>query len=131
MALLGPDVGSDAAAEALGYAWEHWERVRSMENPAGYLFVVGRNHGRSLSRRPMFPMPRPPDGAEPWVEPALHDAIGSLSERQRVATLLVHGGGWSYAEVADLLGLDRGTVKKHADRGLGKLRSAMEVIVDA
>jgi DNA-directed RNA polymerase specialized sigma24 family protein len=33
--------------------------------------------------------------------------------------------------VADLFGLDRGTVKKHADRGLEKLRSAMEVNVDA
>lgn len=65
------------------------------------------------------------------MEPALPDALASLSERQRVATVLVHGAGWTYAEVAGLFDVDRGTIKKHADRGLEKLRAAMEVNVDA
>lgn len=30
--------GAEATAEALAYAWEHWERVRGMENAAGYLY---------------------------------------------------------------------------------------------
>ena len=131
MALLGPEFGRDAAAEALSYGWEHWERVGAMDNAAGYLFVVGRNRGRRMTTRPVFPPVRRPEDGAPWVEPGLPAALASLSERQLVATLLVHGGGWSYLEVADLLGLDRGTVKKHADRGLEKLRSAMEVNVDA
>lgn len=132
MAALGPDVGGDAASEALGYAWQNWERVQAMENPVGYFFVVGRNTGRrSMRRRPVFPTVSLPEFDMPHVEPGLPDALASLSERQRMATVLVHGGGWTYAELAEMLGLDRGTVKKHADRGLAKLRSALEVNLDA
>ncbi len=35
VATYGPDQGRDAAAEALAYAWEHWERLSKMANPAG------------------------------------------------------------------------------------------------
>jgi RNA polymerase sigma factor (sigma-70 family) len=69
--------------------------------------------------------------SDPGVEPALPAALAGLSDRQRVATILVHGAGWTTAEVADLLGLDRGSVFKHAERGLRKLREALGVITDA
>jgi DNA-directed RNA polymerase specialized sigma24 family protein len=131
MATLGSDLGQDAASEALSYGWEHWERVGAMENPVGYLFTVGRSRGQRLRGRPVFPPAPEPAGGLPWVEPGLPAAIAALSERQRVATLLVHGGDWTYAEVGELMGLDRGTAKKHADRGLAKLRAAMEVDLDA
>ena len=84
-----------------------------------------------MLRRPVFPPVEPDPEDERWIEPGLPAALSALSERQRMATLLVHGGGWSYAEVAELLQVDRGTVKKHADRGLAKLRVAMEVNLDA
>ena len=48
MAALGPELGQDAASEALTYGWQHSERVGSMENPAGYLYTVGRSRGRRL-----------------------------------------------------------------------------------
>lgn len=131
IAALGPDVGSDAAAEALRHGWENWERVAAMANPTGYLFVVGRNAGRRMHKKPVFPAPIPPVDDTPWIEPGLPDALASLSERQRIATTLVHGGGWSYADVADLLQVDRGTVKKHADRGLKRLRVELKVDLDA
>lgn len=131
MAALGPDAGADAAAEALAYGWQHWDRIEAMDNPAGYLYRVGRSRG---ARRPAWSRVDDElivdDASAPWVEPALTGALGGLSERQRVVTLLVHGGGWTLAEVADLLGLDRGSVKKHAERGLAKLRAALEVSLD-
>jgi RNA polymerase sigma-70 factor (ECF subfamily) len=128
MAALGPDAGAEAAAEALAYGWEHWTRIETMENPAGYLYRVGRSH-RPAEWRIVSEVSVREDSA-PWVEPGLTRALADLSERQRVATLLVHAGEWTLAEVAELLGLDRGTVKKHADRGLAKLRAALEVTLD-
>lgn len=130
---LGREVGAEAASEALAYGWEHWDRVGVMDNPAGFLFTVGRNWGRRQFRRQAapFPVSPPAHNSDPLVEPALPAALAGLSERQRTATLLVHGAGWSLAEVADLLRLDRGTVLKHAERGLAKLRRALEVTVDA
>lgn len=134
VAALGPEVGPEAASEALAYGWEHWGRVGGMDNPMGYLFVVGRNWGRRQIRRRSAP-PYPPVAvthhSDPLVEPGLPGALAGLSQRQRVATVLVHGAGWTIAEVAGLLGVDRGTVHKHAERGLRKLRAALEVKIDA
>ena len=43
--------GSEATAEALAYAWEHWSRVREMDSPVGYLYRVGRSRTRGIRRR--------------------------------------------------------------------------------
>jgi DNA-directed RNA polymerase specialized sigma24 family protein len=133
MAALGPHAGDDAASEALMYGWRNWERVGAMENPVGYLYRVALNHGRRAAKLKAA-TPVPADlvvDDPPHVEPGLPAALASLSERQRVATLLVHAEHWTFTEVADLLGIDPGSVKKHADRGLAKLRKALEVAIDA
>jgi RNA polymerase sigma-70 factor (ECF subfamily) len=124
VAAFGRDAGLDAAADALAHGWEHWEKVREMDNPAGYLWGVGRNKARSQPRsRPVFP--EVPAEREPWIEPGLPGAMGRLSESQRTAVLLIHGYQWTLAEVAELLGVSVPTVQKHAERGMAKLRRKM------
>ena len=126
VAAVGVERAADAVAEALGYAWEHWERVRLMENPAGYLFRVGVSRGRRWRPLPAV-FPPPPDGEMPWVEPGLPGALGGLSERQRVTVVLVHCLGWTQEEVASLLGISRGSVQTHLERGLHHLRASLGV----
>jgi RNA polymerase sigma factor (sigma-70 family) len=63
----------------------------------------------------------------PWIEPALPDALASLSERQRTVVVMVYAADWSYAEVASLLGISRGAVHKHAERAMASLRDCLEV----
>ncbi len=46
VAAYGFEDGRDAAAEALGYAWEHWERLHDMANLPGYLYRVGQSRRR-------------------------------------------------------------------------------------
>ncbi len=41
VASFGADAGRDATADALAWGWEHWDRLREMTNPTGYLFRVG------------------------------------------------------------------------------------------
>ena len=128
----GPELGTEAAADALAYAWEHWDRVKTMDNPAGYVYRVGQRlamheRRRQLRRPPVFP---PPPSNPPSVEPGLPKALERLSERQRVSVFLVHGLGYSYQEVADLLGVAKGTVQSYVERGLSKLRRSMGVVVD-
>ena len=36
MAACGGEIGRDAAAEALVYGWDNWDRIGRMENPSGY-----------------------------------------------------------------------------------------------
>jgi RNA polymerase sigma factor (sigma-70 family) len=126
-AAWGPDRGREAAAEALAYGWEHWDRIEGMDNPAGYLYRVGRNRARRLvPRRVVLPEPEGRD-SEYWVEPELPDALARLSEQQRVVVALVHGYQWTLAEVAELLGISKGTVQRYGERGLMRLRRHMKV----
>ncbi len=125
VASLGQDRGLDATAEALAYGWEHWERVRAMVNPAGYLYRVGRSRFSRIHRiRPIFCLNI--DQSQE-VEPALPGALASLSEKQRVAVVMVHAYAWSRAETADLLGISVSTLDTHLQRALQKLRKDLGV----
>jgi DNA-directed RNA polymerase specialized sigma24 family protein len=134
--VYGYEDGREAAAEALAYAWEHWTRVREMPNAAGYLFRVARTsaaRGRRWRRRPPA-LAVPPEsghraehGFEYGYEPGLPAALASLSERQRVAVVLVHGFGYTLREVAGLTGVKITTVQNHLERGLRKLRDQLGV----
>ena len=130
VASLGAEVGREMTAEALAYGWEHWDRVGSMDNPAGYLYRVGQNRGRRLRRPLLLPDP-PPGQADPFVEPGLPAALASLSAQQRVCVMMVHGAGWTLTETAELLGISAASVYRHVQRALGRLRKALEVTVDA
>lgn len=127
IAAFGPDVGKEAAAEALAVAWQKWSRVLAMDNPVGYVYGIGRNKGRRLSnrRRPVF-MPVPV-ALQPDVEPGLPKALAALPERQRIVVTLLHGYGWTMTEVADVLGTKKTTVQNHSERGLARLRDALGV----
>ena len=125
-AAFGTEVGIEAARNALAVGWERWEEGREKPNPAGYLFGIGCNKARRRMRRRMV-FPAPPSDHVPWVEPGLPGALRRLSERQRVAVMLLHGYDWTYAEVADLLGVSVSTVQQHETRGIAKLRRAIGV----
>jgi RNA polymerase sigma-70 factor (ECF subfamily) len=126
-AAFGAEVGREAAAEALVYGWKHWDRVREMENAAGYLYRVGRDRGRHV--------PKPAgrldvDAAAekvPWVEPRLPGELRRLPERQRIVFTLIHGYEWTFAEVAELLDLTKATVQTHERRAMNKLRKRLGV----
>ena len=45
--------------------------------------------------------------------------------------MLVHGFGWTLADVGELTGVKVTTVQKHVERGLSKLRKYLEVRADA
>jgi DNA-directed RNA polymerase specialized sigma24 family protein len=122
----GREVGREATADALVYAWEHWDRVSVMDNAAGYLYRVGRSCAKKYRNR-VLPLPLEIGNPEPWIEPGLGGAFRGLSERQRSAVLLVEGFDWTYQEVADLMGLSRSSVQRHVERGMTKLRTALEV----
>ncbi len=126
VAAYGPDIGIDAAAEALAYGWEHWPRIAAMSNPSGYLYRVGQTAARRQIRRPRFlPAPRPDE--IPDFEPRLLPALEALSDSQRVCVVMVHAYGWAQVEVGELLDVSPSTVRTHLGRALSRLQDALEV----
>jgi DNA-directed RNA polymerase specialized sigma24 family protein len=128
VAQYGWDLGREATAAALGYAWERWSQVRVLDNPIGYLFRVGQSGTRSRKAPEIFERPYHP---EHWYEPTLARLLSELPESQRIAVVLVHGYGWTTREVGDLTGVKPTTVQSHLERALRKLRSQLEVTHNA
>jgi len=125
IASCGGDRGRDAACDALSYGWEHWDRVRPMDNPVGYLYRVGVDRARREFRRKPVRFDPVESARIPDVEPRLPAALVGLSERQRIIAVLVHGFGWTQVEVAGLLGLSRSAVRNHLERAMASLRRSI------
>lgn len=123
-AAYGFEDGRDATAEALAYAWENWPRLQHIANLPGYLFRVGQSRSRRRRQPTLFAAP---DSADHVFEPGLPAALASLSDRQRIAVVLVHGYGYTLREVAELTGIRPTTVQNHLTRGLARLRASLGV----
>jgi DNA-directed RNA polymerase specialized sigma24 family protein len=124
-ATFGAEVGREAAAEALAYGWAHWSRVSGMDNPAGYLYRVGRDRGRFLPLRTGTGLVETVAADMPWVEPDLPRQLGALPEQQRVVFTLIHGYEWTFSEVAEFMGISKSTVQTHESIAMDRLRDRL------
>jgi RNA polymerase sigma-70 factor (sigma-E family) len=117
------------AATALG-----WHRVRSRDNPEGYVRrAIVTTHLNRQRRRPWRERPSA-DVPEPPAPPALGDdlderdamwrVLATLPARQRAVLVLRYYEDLSEADIADVLGCSRGTVKSQAAKALDRLRQS-------
>lgn len=130
LALGDRDLGHEATDEAMVRALQRWEAVRAYDNPAGWVYRVGLNWGRSWRSRlrranPVLGQaPVPPDDAV--TEPAVATAIRTLEPRMRdvvVCRLLLD---MSVQDTAVVLGIAEGTVKSRLHRAIAALRPQLE-----
>lgn len=133
VAAYGVEVGVEAAAEAMALAWERWEEIAVLHNPAGYLYRVGqsraRPHVRWVRRKAVF-APTSHTSAAEAGDPDLGElfsALARLGRDQRVAVVLVRMYGFSYAEAADVMCVSPAAVTNHIHRGMSALRRLMGV----
>jgi DNA-directed RNA polymerase specialized sigma24 family protein len=78
---FGVELGREATSDALAYAWEHWNRVRTMNNPVGYLYRVAQS---SMRRHHRWRRPSPIGRAEVLdagvPDPGVATALAGLPE---------------------------------------------------
>ncbi|MGB7880247.1 MAG: sigma factor-like helix-turn-helix DNA-binding protein [Ilumatobacteraceae bacterium] len=122
---VGTDRVDDAVGEALAYTAEHWDELRKMHNPVGYLYRVAQSKSRPRKRPALF---RREPQLMPDIEPGLPDALRALPEPQRIAVWLDHGCDWTHAEIAEVLGVSPSTVATHVSRALARLRTELGVL---
>ena len=124
VARYGLSDGLDAASHAIEFSVAHWERLSTMSNPLGFLFRVGHTHGlRGVrSKRRLTELVTDPVTTDERVDVDLQRALVRLSWEQRVAIVLVHAHGHSYADTARIMGMPVTTITNHVNRGLARLR---------
>ena len=65
----GVDIGCESTDAAMAWAWEHWDRLRPMANPACYLYRVAQTQSRrAISRGRPVTFPNEPSRATEPVE---------------------------------------------------------------
>ena len=108
----------DISQDAFLRIWERWDRVGTMDDPAGYLHRTAMNVFRDRRRRLVLGMKRaihlaPPTDGYDAVEArsVASSVLGSLTPRQRAAIVLTEAFGYSAEEAGRILGIKGSTVR--------------------
>lgn len=128
VAAYGPEDGADIYADAMLRAWSDWPSIGTMANPTGYLWRVAQSSHRRYrrwTRKPQFPS-RMVLERNDLTDRDLFLSLGSLSDSERVAVVMVHAHRATYQEVADLLEVPVTTVNNLVHRGLHRLRADLK-----
>lgn len=129
LGLGSADLASEAVDEAMTRAYQNWDTVGLLDNPAGWVYRVAMNWSVSrLRRRNRERLGQDWDvcASDQPDNIDLHRALAKLSLKGRSVVVLRHMLGWSTAETAAALGMKEGTVKSILARTLAELRYEME-----
>jgi RNA polymerase sigma factor (sigma-70 family) len=105
-------------------ALERWTSVSQHDNPAGWVYVVGRNWALTQLRKTHRGTARQAEVAIAAVERdvTLDQAVATLPVRVREVIVLHYLVDLTHAEIARTLRVPEGTVKSRLNRGLTALR---------
>lgn len=123
----------DLMQEAFAKVWERWDRVRSMENPAGYLhrtamngYFQSRRRARRAANRLMAPMTGGEPGHAVEARDMLERALLRLPARQRAALVVTELLGYDSASAARVLGIRPGTVRRLVSQAKSRIRGDID-----
>ena len=124
------DEAAEVAGDAFVAAYEQWERVGAMDNPAGWTYRAAMNGARRRGRRrgaerdkALHLAPSPPAN-ESLLE--LSELLGDLPPRMRQVVALRHVADLTEADVAEVLGISRGTVSSTLRDGYRRLALSIQ-----
>ena len=137
-ALTGdPHLAQDLVQEVLIRVSWRWQEIGQLDRPEAYIRKMVVNEYLSWRRRSWRLIPsgmsshvtgRPsPDPADGYIErQALLAELAKLSRRQRTALVLRYYEGYSDAEIAEVMGCTRSTVRGHVFKALAALRVELD-----
>jgi RNA polymerase sigma-70 factor (sigma-E family) len=128
------DLARDAAQEAFARALRRWRKVREMDRPDGWVYVVAMNQLRDHWRRSERRRERTPDADDGAGDNtsgvatrlSVREAIATLPTRQRQAVVLRYLADLALDDVADAMGCATGTVKATLHQAMKAMRVELD-----
>ncbi len=123
------ELGTEAADEAMVRAYDRWGVVSGHDNPAGWVYRVGLNWGRSWFRRAGRRLPwldRTATELPETTDPALRRALLNLEKKHREVVVCRYYLDWSTQQTSAALDIPTGTVKSRLHQALARLRAELE-----
>jgi RNA polymerase sigma factor (sigma-70 family) len=127
-------IAEDLAQDAFLAAHRAWDRVSSLDRPGAWVRRAVANRSVSIYRRQiaearvlvqLASRERLRVAELPAAEAEFWDAVRALPRRQRQAIALFYLEDLPVADIADVLGMAQGTVKKHLSDGRGRLAKSL------
>lgn len=123
----------EIAQDAFLALWERWGRVRSLEDPTGYLYRTAMNIFRKRWRRASLALRKTVglvQGGDAFAaadaRQVVMKALSTVSKRQRAAVVLTDLLDFSSEEAARALGIKPVTVRVLASQGRAALKKTLE-----
>ncbi len=110
------ELSKEVVDEAFCRSLAHWSRISRFPSPAGWTYKVAINLFRrrmrrmSLERRLLLKLPPPQNMPAPAGE--IWAMVGALPVRQREVIVMRYVADMKEAEIAEILGLTRGSVSR-------------------
>ena len=129
--LVGPQDAPDVVSAAV-LACIFSKRWPGVENPRAYLFRGVLNEARRLHRATSHRLARErratsPNAVDPPdVRPEILAAVMGLSIRQRAVTVLTYWSDLDPSSIALLLGISKGSVRRHLARARSRLKERLD-----
>lgn len=123
-------LAEDLVQETFGRAWQSWERLRDDKAARSWLYTILRNEHARLFERKRFDIDEAADvdslidhtGAAPHEEIMMNQMLGALPRGYREPLVLQVLGGYSCAEIAEIIGTSEGAVMTRLTRARLALR---------
>jgi RNA polymerase sigma factor (sigma-70 family) len=119
--------------EAFLIMFEHWERIRDLDDPTGYLYRTAFNVFKKRSRRAALAFRKTLGLTENVDEFAAADtrslvaeALSTLTPRQRAAIVLTELLGYSSESAGEVLGVRPVTIRVLASQGRAAMKRTLE-----
>jgi RNA polymerase sigma-70 factor (ECF subfamily) len=113
--------------------WERWDRVATLEDPAGFLYRTAMNVFRNRARRAALAVrrnlrlsPNVDDLAAVEDRDEMVRLMRAMTPHQRAALVLTGYLGYSSEEAAKVLGVRASTVRALATKGRATARATVE-----
>lgn len=132
-------LGEEVVQEAFIKLHGAWHRIDDLGTAPAYLRSIVLNLSRSrmrhrqvVERHKPTSVPEPTSPADAAVlredQREVLDALRSLPRRQRECLALRYYQDLSEAEIAETLGISKGSVKSHSSRGMAALTKKLEAL---